>query len=107
MRLIHYKTDQFVGDVTVNVHVSGTMSGESRFGNAAQLPGQKESCAQSNGFKSVVYTANRKTAASPGTPPEQAVVFEFRYAAESRPNFSFVAGIDKTAILTPCTGANS
>lgn len=101
------KADQIIGDVNVSVHVSGTISGESHFGHAAQLPGQKEICAQSTGLDTVVYKADRKTAARPGTPPEQAVVFEIRYAEAAQPTFSFVAGVDKTSTLTPCTGGIS
>ena len=101
------KAKGVVGDVRVNVHVSGTMGGETRFGDAAQLPGQKTSCASASSISSDIYKAYRKTAATPGTPPEQAVVFEFSYSANARPDFEFKAGTDTASLITSCSGANS
>ncbi len=80
------------GTINTLVHVSGTLAGMNRFGDAAQLPGPKRACARINGPATHIYSAKRKTAAENGTAPEQAVVFEFRYAKDSQPSFEFVAG---------------
>ena len=101
------KANNLVGDVTVNVHVSGSLSGANRFGDAAQLPGPQSICAQAAGAGSAIYNADRKTAASPGTPPEQAVVIEITYEASARPDFEFIAGADKTAPVSSCSSSNS
>jgi len=96
-----------IGDIKTEVHVSGTMSGTSRFGDAAQLPGAEASCAQASGQSAPIYIADRKTAASPGTPPDQAVVFEFRYDPVAQPKFEFVAGEVKSPTLISCSNATS
>lgn len=96
-----------IGTVEVDVHVSGTMGVGNRFGDSAQLPGPKLSCSQTSGTNAVIYIADRKTAASHGTPPEQAVVFEFQYSSEIRPSFEFVAGVAKTPSAPKCAGKNS
>lgn len=96
-----------IGEVQVDVKVSGAMSGAIRFGDAAQLPGPETGCAQASGLSSDIYIADRKTAASPGTAPEQAVVFEFAYDIEARPDFEFIAGTNNAAILSSCSGATS
>jgi len=101
------KANGVIGDIQTDVHVSGTMNDISRFGDAAQLPGPQASCAQSTGFNSKIYAADRKTAATPGTPPEQAVIFEFRYDAAARPDFKFIAGTDSKTPLTICSTASS
>ncbi len=95
------------GDVSVNVHVSGTLSGANRFGDAAQLPGPKNTCAQATGLNSTIYTADRKTAALPGTPPEQAVVIEISYDQAARPDFEFMAGTDKITPISNCLSETS
>jgi len=97
----------FVGNVNTDVHKSGTLSGNNRFGDAAQLPGPKKTCAMASGFDSNIYVANQKTAANRGTPPEQAVVFEFRYDKSARPKFVFKAGADATASIQPCLNSVS
>lgn len=101
------KANDVIGDVRVDVHVSGAMGGAVRFGDAAQLPGPKSGCAQTSGLGSNIYLADRKTAATRGTPPEQAVVFEFNYDPNARPNFEFVAGIDSASILASCSDVTS
>ncbi len=92
-----------VGNVTVAVKVSGTMNGVTRFGDAAQLPGFKSSCSQTTGFASSIYIADRQTAAREATLPEQAVVFEFRYAADARPTFDFIAGTEAVSAPSFCS----
>jgi len=101
------KANGVVGEVKVNVHVSGTMSETTRFGDAAQLPGPKSGCAQSSGLGADIYVANQKTAATPGTPPQQAVVFEFTYDPTARPNFEFIAGTDEAVTPMRCNGPTS
>ncbi len=95
-----------IGNVRTDVHNSGTMGKTSRFGEAAQLPGPITTCAEASGVSSHIYAADRKTAKSPGTPPEQAVIFEFRYDAAARPNFEFVAGTDSASTLTSCSNVS-
>ncbi len=101
------KANDLVGDIQIDVHVSGTLHTSSRFGDAAQLPGPKTSCAQATGLESDIYLADRKTAATTGTPPEQAVIFEFNYDAEARPKFVFTPGNDNVSAITTCQGATS
>ncbi len=101
------KASDAIGNIKTDVYVSGTMGELSRFGESAQLPGPKAACAQTSGQSSDIYIANRKTAATPGTPPEQAVVFEFRYEANTRPNFEFIAGSDSAATPKSCLNATS
>lgn len=101
------KAYDVIGDIRVDVHLSGAMAGENRFGDAAQLPGPQSGCARASGLDSDIYLAKRKTAVSTGTPPEQAVVFEFRYDANARPNFEFIAGADSFSTVSTCTDAAS
>ena len=101
------KANGVIGDVNVDVHVSGAMNDVTRFGDAAQLPGPKSGCAQASETGAAIYLADRKTAAIPGTPPEQAVIFEFRYDPHARPDFEFIAGKDSSAVITSCSSATS
>jgi uncharacterized protein YuzE len=81
------------GDVLITVHVSGNISGVSRFGDAAQLPGTAHICSESyNALGAPVYLAERTTAAQDGTAVERAVIFEMRYAADATPEFVFKPG---------------
>ncbi len=96
-----------IGDVSVDIQKSGAFGSGNRFGDSAQLPGPKTGCGLASGIPSSVYLADRKTASLPGSPPEQAVVFEFRYHADARPKFNFVAGAQKTSPVKPCSGATS
>lgn len=96
------EADDVIGNVDISVHVSGALSGLNRFGDAAQLPGDKSVCSQTTGFTSPIYVADQKTAARKGTAPEQAVVFEFRYAPEARPSFTFKPGKTAVALPTSC-----
>lgn len=101
------KADGVIGDVHTIVHVSGSMSGANRFGDAAQLPGPEATCTQASGLNADIYLADRKTAATPGTPPEQAVVFEFRYDTAAHPVFEFVAGSESAPAMKSCSDATS
>jgi len=84
-----------IGDVKVAVRKNGSLSGVSRFGDAAQLPGEATLCAESySALGSPIYAANRKTAMEPGEVVDQAVIFEFRYDASASPTFLFKPGTD-------------
>ena len=96
-----------IGDVDISVHRSGTISGAARFGEAAQIPGGQSVGSQTTGFPSPIYIADKKTAAREGTPVEQAVVFEFRYAPEARPDFDFKAGVDSVSAPASCIEGTS
>ena len=96
-----------IGNVSIDVHISGALGGGNRFGDAAQLPGPKTVCAVAAGLDSRIYLAGQKTAAVPGTPPQQAVVFEFRYDADARPKFDFIAGVDTKSTVKPCSKTTS
>jgi hypothetical protein len=100
-------SSDIIGEIHIEVHVSGTLHGTSRFGDAAQLPGPKNGCAQANGLGSNVYLAEQKTANTPGSPVQQAVIIEFTYDAAAQPRFKFTPGADVTATLESCQGATS
>ena len=100
------KANDLVSDVIIDVHVSGILSGENRFGDAAQLPGPQNICSQATG-NSVIYKADRKTAAQRGTPPEQAVIMEFNYDAAARPSFEFIPDDKSTSSMSSCSSENS
>ena len=101
------KANDVVGDIHIGVHVSGTLHATSRFGDSAQLPGPKTGCAQATGLGSDIYLADRKTAAAKGTPPEQAVIFEFNYDADARPQFVFTPGVDSASAIQACQGSTA
>ena len=101
------KADDVAGDISVNVHVSGTLGSTKHFGEAAQLPGPKTICAQTTGPNAAIYKADRTTAAREAATTERAVVFEFRYDPDARPDFKFVADQDKKANLIACIKPNS
>lgn len=101
------EANNIIGDITVDVHQSGILSEGNNFGASAQLPGPKLSCRQTNGLSSIIYKANQKTSAIPGTPPEQAVMFEIQYSTDSRPEFKFIAGEATTPEASSCNRANS
>lgn len=97
------KASDVTGDVAVTVHVSGKLGSQTRFGDAAQLPGPKAICAEVTDKTKAVYKANRTTAAHKGAVAERAVVIQFRYDDTARPNFSFIAGQDKSAVPVTCS----
>lgn len=101
------KANDVVGDIQIDVHVSGTLHKSARFGDAAQLPGPKTSCAQAAELGSNIYLADRKTAAVAGTPPEQAVIFEFNYDAGARPSFVFTPGVENSSTIQTCQGTTT
>lgn len=91
-----------VGDVKVTVHQSGKIQNGPRFGDNAQLPGEKRICAESYSAEgSPIYLATQRTAAEPGDPVSQSVIFEMRYDAAATPEFEFRAGT--RASLPPMT----
>lgn len=97
------KANGVTGDVEVNVRVNSTMKHGTRIGDAAQLPGPQTNCAQASETNAEIYLADRKTAASAGSATERAVMFEFRYDTNARPDFDFVAGVDSSATLSSCS----
>ena len=101
------KANDLIGEIQTKVHVSGSMGALIRFGDAAQLPGPDMMCARASGLSSDIYAADRKTAGSPGTPPEQAVIFEFTYDSAANPDFEFVAGADTAPEIASCSEAAS
>jgi len=96
------EANQLSGDVKTSVYVNGALNGGNRFGDKAQLPGPKTLCANSMVDGSAIYKANRQTAAEAGTPVEEAVIFEFNYDADARPDFEFIAGTKSKAEVTAC-----
>jgi len=90
------------GDVSVEVHSSGSLGGNRTFGDAAQLPGPQSHCAIASGVGTKIYVADRKTAATKGTPPEQAVVFEFRYDETTKPIFDFISDSESSSPVKFC-----
>ena len=87
------EVEGFIGDVKTVVYESGTLASKRRFGDEAQLPGPAHACAQSlSNQASPVYQAVRKTELSDAHVVDQAVVFEFRYKAQVKPNFKFTPG---------------
>lgn len=100
------QANDLVGNVNVDVYSSGPLGGGKQFGASAQLPGPETGCAVATGIDSKIYLADQKIAASPGSPAEQAVIFEFRYDAAARPKFDFVAGADTASAPKPCSDLN-
>ena len=95
------------GNISVNVETRGALAGGSRFGDSAQLPGAKTVCAYSTALNRNIYKADKTTVAKDGTPPEQAVVFEFRYTPDQTPNFEFIAGPDNDLDIIDCNSSVS
>lgn len=93
----------FIGEVKTTVYESGTLASKRRFGDEAQLPGAAKSCAQSlSNQANPVYQAVRKTELGDAHVVDQAVVFEFRYKAQVKPNFKFTPGKAKVDALKAC-----
>lgn len=99
------KAENMSGKVNIDVHKSGTLGNNTRFGDAAQLPGPETGCAQPEGASSKIYEALRKTEAQGGGAADRAVVFEFQYAPEHRPEFVFVAEDNTETALISCDGS--
>lgn len=91
------------GDISVDVHVSGSLSGGSRFGDAAQLPGLQTACAVASSQNTAIYKANRKIETRKGNAVDRALIMEFKYDPAARPDFKFIAGKNKSAAITPCS----
>lgn len=93
-----------VGDVKIRVYQSGKIQDGPRFGDNAQLPGDKSVCAESYSAEgSPIYLATQKTAATPGDPVSQSVIFEMRYDADAEPDFKFRAGTRATLPPMMCS----
>jgi len=101
------KANNIAGDVSVKVHVSGQFSPEHRFGDAAQLPGPKTTCAHAATANAAIYKADRKTALRErANTTDRAVIFEITYDPTQKPDFNFVAGQDRNAALSSCIYSN-
>ena len=96
------EVDTPIGDVEVDIYVSGKMGNSVEFGVSAQLPGPQTICASALARNSDIYHATHATAAKEGSAPERAIVMEFQYAAEAHPKFRFIAGEKPNLGLTPC-----
>lgn len=96
------EVDDPIGDVNVNIHVSGNLASNVRFGDSAQLPGPQNLCTSAKEQNSEIYYADQATAAKAGSAPERAVVFEFQYALKERPKFEFIAGERRKRTIALC-----
>ncbi len=76
-----------IGEICVNIALSGTMQGK-KFGANAQLPGHQKTCKMLKSTdEQVIYTADRRTALLPGTPLSQSIVAHISYAHNATPVF--------------------
>jgi len=83
------RSADMVGEIKVSVHQSGEMNGN-RFGDNAQMPGPNTACAVvTSPSQTVIYQAERKTAAKRGNPVSQAVVIQVKYDSSATPKISF------------------
>jgi hypothetical protein len=80
-----------IGDMEITITVSGKIN-STPYGAAAQSPGADTACATSiSPAQSVIYTADRKTAAKRGQVLEQAVMVEVKYDKALEPKLTFEA----------------
>lgn len=94
-----------IGDIGISVHKSGDMNGR-RFGDNAQMPGPASHCASvTQPNESVIYQAERKTAAASGPPVSQAVIVVVKYDKSATPRISFAK--DNAAPVTLATSCAS
>jgi len=102
------RSANMVGDLDISVHQSGEMNGR-RFGDNAQMPGPKTNCASvTHPAETVIYAADRKTAATPGTTLSQAVIIQIAYDSSVTPNISFAKDNAKPAgVAAGCISAVS
>jgi hypothetical protein len=79
-------SDGAVGEIKIDITVSGTVNGNPH-GIRAQAPGALSACALSvSAAPSILYTADRKTAANRGMVIEQAVKIDVKYDTALVPN---------------------
>jgi len=79
-----------IGEFQVSVRHNGLVNGRP-FGANAQMPGAAKTCAiLLSPTQSVIYAADRMTAAEKGDILSQAVIVEIRYAKEATPNFKIL-----------------
>ncbi len=79
-----------IGEFDINVIPTGTIGGQA-FGQNAQLPGEKASCAATLGTnKTIIYAADRKTAKNSGDVITQSIMVEIRYDEALDPKFHVV-----------------
>ena len=83
------RSANMIGEIDISVHKSGDING-SRFGDNAQMPGPKTTCASlTHPAETVIYQADQKTAISRGTPISQAVVIQIQHDPNAAPNITF------------------
>ncbi len=83
------RSANMIGDIDLSVHKSGDINGQ-RFGDSAQMPGPQSGCASvSAPSETTIYQAERKTAATRGTPLSQAVIMQIKYDPSAAPNITF------------------
>lgn len=103
----HVSTENMIGDVSLSLHKSGNINGN-RFGDNAQMPGEKRRCASvSSSAPTVIYQADHKTAAEPGPTASQAVVVVVNYDPVSQPDIEFIAGKSEQNLAPACKSINS
>ena len=78
------------GEFDVRIDVSGDLNGN-HYGKNAQLPGAPESCASTlTASPTTIYQADRKIDAAKGDVLSRAIIVEIHYAADIKPDFTFV-----------------
>lgn len=90
-----------IGQIDVDIQVHG-MINKTPFGTKAQSPGAKDACVTSlSPAPSIIYQAERKTAARRGEVLEQAVIVEMRYDPALEPKLRFEAAKSPEAMSIP------
>ena len=90
-----------IGKIDVDIKVKGKIN-KTPFGTKAQSPGAKETCVTSlSAAPSVIYQADRKTAAKRGEILQQAVMVEMRYDPALSPKLRFEAAKSPEAMALP------
>jgi len=83
-------SEDAIGPLDITVIQSGRI-GNKTFGANAQLPGPASACAAPvSALSSVVYKADRKTAAISGEIESHAVIVEMHYDKSAEPDFTFL-----------------
>ena len=92
-----------VGEYDVKILREGLIN-TTPFGLNAQLPGPETACgAATSPAESVIYRADRKTAAARGAVLTQSIMIEIRYDDAMQPKFSVKTAENSTAITPAAT----
>ncbi len=102
------RSADMIGEIDISVHKSGDING-SRFGDNAQMPGPKTTCASlTNPAETVIYQADQKTAISRGTPMSQAVIIQIQHDPSAAPNITFANDTaTPSTVAPPCVSTSS